>query len=214
MVVADDWNTSKATLQRFERAGSKWRKVGDAIQVVVGRNGLGWGVGLHPADAMQAGEPEKKEGDGKAPAGVFKLLEATGYDAAAPKGATLKYRQADEQLRCVDDVNSPQYNLLVEEPNGKPSWSSAEHMKRDDDLYVRAIVVEHNRNPPKPGKGSCIFLHKWAAADHGTAGCTAMERDNLESLLAWLKASNEPLLIQLPKDVYKRLDSPWGLPAL
>src|SRR5205814_10385326 len=111
-----------------------------------GRTGRGWGRGMEPEgmEKVVAG-PVKKEGDGRSPAGVFELLEATGYAERAPPGARLHYRQATEQLRCVDDPESPRYNLVVEAPaSGPPPWKSDEKMRRADDLYVWTIVVGHN----------------------------------------------------------------------
>ena len=49
---------------------------GEAIPAVVGRNGLAWGRGVRTD--LPAGEPQKREGDGRAPAGIFKLGPAFG----------------------------------------------------------------------------------------------------------------------------------------
>src|SRR5207247_1768847 len=81
------------------------------------------------------------EGDGRAPAGAFKLVEATGYAAAPPAGTTLKYRQATDTLRCVDDPKSKLYNQLVDEKIEPKTWASAEDMRRADTLYTWVILV-------------------------------------------------------------------------
>src|SRR5262245_14268846 len=75
------WNATEGTLSRFVRRGADdaWRRVAGPAPVVVGRSGLGWGRGLH---APQPGGPTKREGDGRAPAGVFRLSTAFGYQAA------------------------------------------------------------------------------------------------------------------------------------
>ena len=49
--------------------------VGEPTPVTIGRAGSAWGLGLHPA---QRG-PQKREGDGRAPAGVFRIGTAFGY---------------------------------------------------------------------------------------------------------------------------------------
>ena len=65
VVTTADWQTPKGTLQRYEKVGNIWQKTGKAIEILLGRNGLGWGIGLHttPKDATII----KKEGDGKSP---------------------------------------------------------------------------------------------------------------------------------------------------
>src|SRR5260370_41742143 len=74
VVTTSDWNAVEGKLQRYERVNPRksWKAVDGPVTVVVGKNGLGWGAGVAKADAMQPGDPIKKEGDGKAPAGVFR----------------------------------------------------------------------------------------------------------------------------------------------
>src|ERR1700674_3244603 len=81
VVTTADWSAVEGKLQRYERSSphKKWKAVGGPITVVVGKSGLGWGAGVVTADGMQSGDPIKKEGDGKAPAGVFRLSTAFGY---------------------------------------------------------------------------------------------------------------------------------------
>jgi len=212
------WTASRGILQRYDRSSSKdiWQPVGEAIPVVVGRNGLGWGSGLHRAANLKKsryGGPEKREGDGRAPAGVFKLSGAFGYAPAAQAAwIKLPYIEATTSLRCVDDARSPHYNRLVDAILIKSDWKSAEEMRRADDQYRLGVVVDHNANPAVPGRGSCIFIHIWKGAEAGTAGCTAMAQENMESLLRWLDPSANPVLIQLPSATYKQFRSVWGLP--
>ncbi len=104
---------------------------------------------------------------------------------------------ATPALRCVDDPQSDKYNQLTSAPaNGPPPWRSDEHMLRDDALYEWTVFVEHNVKPAKPGRGSCIFLHVWRNPNDPTVGCTAMARDNLETLIKWLDPAARPLLVQ------------------
>ena len=211
LVTTRDWDAVGGTLRRFERKDSKagWRQVGDAVPVVVGRGGLGWGAGLN----SETGDgPVKKEGDGKSPAGVFSLSNAFGFAAEAP-GLHVPYTPLTPTVECVDDVNSRRYNLIVDR-GGLPDvdWKSSERM-RSVEGYRWGVVVEHNASPRVPGRGSCIFLHIWSGPDKGTAGCTAMEQPNLEALVRWLDAKKKPVLVQLPGAEYERLRSAWGLPA-
>src|ERR1700730_4303940 len=77
--------------------------------------------------------------------------------------------------------------------------------------YRCGIMIEHNWRP-RPGFGSCIFLHVWDSARRGTVGCTAVSSANLEQLLHWLDAQKNPLIVQLPLPEYFRLRQFWELP--
>lgn len=213
LVTTRGWDAVEGTLRRFERKNekAKWQPVGASVPVVVGRSGLGWGVGLNE----RAGDgPVKREGDGKSPAGVFKLGPAFGFDtAAAASWVKLPYTPLTGNVECVDDVKSGQYNQIVDRFGVQViDWKSSERM-RSVEGYRWGVVVEHNANPPVAGRGSCIFLHIWAGPLKGTAGCTAMEQPNLEATLRWLDAKKSPLLVQLPEAEYARLRAVWKLPA-
>ena len=197
-VVTADWKATRGELRRWERDGQRWRPVGTAVPVVVGKSGLAW-----PRD--------KREGDGASPAGRLALGDATGYDAA-PSGTRLHYRIATAALRCVDDSRSAAYNTLAEAPaSGAPPWSTDERMRRDDVLYRYTIFVRHN-DARLPGKGSCIFLHVWRDATSPTVGCTAMALDDLRALLAWADVGT--ILVQLPRGEYAKRQRAWELPPL
>ena len=229
-VTTSDWNAVEGHLQRYERAATNqpWHPIGQPFPIVVGKNGLGWGIGVAASDAPQfhaASDPIKHEGDGKGPAGIFALGTAFG-DAPAPlPGLKLPYLELTPSIECVDDTNSSHYNRIVDRatvaPGGKPDWHSSEHMRDIGEAYRWGIVVDlngidahGNSSPPKPGAGSCVFLHIWHSQTQGTAGCTAMPESNLETLLTWLDPARKPLLVQLPQQTYGRVASQWNLPGL
>jgi len=213
LVTTRDWDAVGGTLRRFERgsARGRWTQVGAEVPIVVGRAGLGWGAGVVAAGS--AAGPHKREGDGKAPAGVFRLGPAFGF---APRAEASWLRTTYTPLKptteCVDDTASRHYNLIVDRGAvGAVDWNSSERM-REIEGYRWGLVVAHNAAPPVAGRGSCIFLHVWAGPDKGTAGCTAMEQAHLEALLRWLVPAKEPLLVQLPDAEYARLRVEWRLP--
>lgn len=199
LVTTGGWTDIAATAVCLERTAAGWRRVGDAMPAQVGKGGLGWGVGLHE----DGDGPQKREGDGRAPAGVFTIGTAFGYAEAPPAGVTLPYRTATARDYFVDDPQSPDYNRWRRIPEGEandPSqhWGSCERMRRDDPLYEYGAVVGHNVAPTIAGRGSAIFLHVQSGPGAPTAGCTAMAKDDLLRLLRWLRPDAAPLLVQVP----------------
>ncbi len=213
LVITPDWNAVDGTLWRYERTSTKdaWQQIASGIPVVVGKNGLAWGRGLH---APQSGTgPVKREGDGKSPAGIFRLSRAFGYASAAEAGAIrLPYTHLTGTIECVDDVKSAHYNTILDRSRVTADWHSAEKMREQKDYYRWGVVVDHNAAPINKGGGSCIFLHIWNRAGSGTAGCTAMEGDRMEALMRWLDPAAKPLLVQLTEAEYQRLSKSWQLP--
>jgi len=226
VVTTPDWAAVEGRLQRYERATSHetWKPVSKPISIVVGKNGLGWGIGVIATDGSNiraVSDPVKKEGDGKAPAGVFALGTAFGYASQSLRGLKMPYLNLTTSIECVDDVGSKYYNRVVDRSTVAPDWNSSEHMRSSGESYRWGIVVGHNgivsegsAAPPMPGAGSCIFLHIWHSAGQGTVGCTAMPQTELETLLTWLDPTRRPLLVQLPTQEYERLSKRWKLPVL
>lgn len=213
VVTTRGWDEVPGTLRRFERKGARgdWAQVGADVPVAVGRNGLGWGSGV--VDAGGAEGPVKKEGDGKAPAGVFALGTAFGFAPERAAWLRAPYVPLTPTIECVDDTASRRYNLIVDRVTaGDVDWNSSERM-RSVEGYRWGLVVRHNAAPPVAGRGSCIFLHIWAGPAKGTAGCTAMEEERLTELLRWLDPKRLPLLVQLPESEYARLRAEWRLPT-
>lgn len=210
--VSAGWDTTRAILQAYERPSTdaRWAPVGAPIEGSLGRSGLAWGRGLHPAGLPG---PQKREGDGKSPAGVFDLRLVTGYAKAAPAGTRMPYREATATLRCVDDSRSTRYNQLADEAKAKKDWSSAEDMRLKDDRYRLLVWVGHNDAPVVPGGGSCIFLHLRMGPEATTSGCTAFEPGFMERLLGWLDPGARPVLVQLPDAEYRARAAGWGLPS-
>ena len=214
VVIADSPEQFSGKLWRFEKAGAEWKSVAAPIDIVIGKKGLGWGKGLHPA---QSGEmSQKREGDGKSPAGVFALSSVFGFaelDSIMP--INMPYVHVTELLECVDDAASQYYNTLVDNDTvAEHDWHSSEKMMRVGEPYHLGVFVDHNVNPIQPGAGSCIFLHIWGGADDPTIGCTAMPAEQMDAVVSWLKKSEKPLLVQLPKQLYSKYQGQWHLPEI
>ncbi len=214
IVLSNSWDSSKASLYRFERSAAGWSGPLSRSDVVVGGKGMAWGIGLLPRnnDGLV-----KKEGDRRSPAGLFRLKQAMGYAPAAPEGASYPYEQISKASRCIDDPASALYNQLVNEDEkkgqGGGTWNSAEVMLRKDGLYKWLIVVDHNMTTPRADAGSCIFLHVWRSPDKGTEGCTAMAENTMVELLVWLRSEAAPVLVQAPRAVYEHYWKQWDLPS-
>jgi D-alanyl-D-alanine dipeptidase len=213
VVTTRAWDRVEGILEGYEKAdeGGPWFRVMERVPVVVGRNGMGWGTGLHPLTLPEG--PVKREGDGRAPAGIFRLSSIFGYAPAADlAGIRMPYLHATARLLCIDDVRSKHYNRIVDADSVQEDWQGYEQMLRRDDLYRWGIVIDHNMSPVVGGSGSCIFMHIWMGASKGTAGCTALELNKLELLLRWLDPAAMPVLIQMPEAEYERLRGQWNLP--
>lgn len=212
LVTTAGWDSNHGSLRTYQRGGDGWQQVGAAVPVMIGRAGAAWGLGLHP------GQPgvQKREGDGRAPAGVFAIGTAFGY--AANANTTLPYAAMQASHYCIDVNESPLYNRIVDTAvvGMDAAKGSTEPMRRDihadgDQRYRLGFVIEHNRQA-RPGGGSCIFAHLWKSPTDATAGCTAMDPAAMDRLLSWLQPAQRPVLVLLPRHEHQRLHGAWQLP--
>ena len=199
LVVANDFNSTTAQLSCIEDGKTIYKN----IPVNLGKNGLGWGVGLVEF-SHDKNEPIKKEGDKKAPAGIFKLSEVFGYEKIDTK---MKFLKATKELICVDDSNSKNYNFIIKNNHKEKSY---EVLKRDDNLYKIGIVVEHNKKQI-PFRGSCIFLHVQRDKNSATVGCTSMSEENIKKIASWLDKEKNPILIQITKKYLQNVKSIYNI---
>ncbi|MCW5802832.1 MAG: D-alanyl-D-alanine dipeptidase, partial [Deltaproteobacteria bacterium] len=205
-----NWASTRATLQRYRRAGHAWMPEGAPWPAVIGRTGAAWGAGLHGVGAPGDLEgPVKREGDGKSPAGAFALHGAYGYAAQPPAGTRVPYTALDEGWQCIEDTRSAHYNQILDRRRIAIDWTSTDRMRRRDDLFTWIVDVAHN--PARtPGAGSCIFLHVWQGETKTTHGCTAMEEPRLAALIAGLDPT--AVYVLLPDAEYAALAQAWQLP--
>ncbi len=209
IVVAPADTSVHAQLWRYEKTGATWKAVAVPHPVNLGKKGLAWGKGL------QSVKPglQKKEGDQRSPAGIFRFGPAFGYAPAEEISLKLPYIRVTENQLCVEDSDSRFYNQIVDETRVKKDWKSREYMLRKDEQYKWGIFVNQNL-PPKDEGGSCIFFHLWRAPGSGTLGCTAMTEENLLALLQWLDPAKKPLLMQMTAAQYADYQPKFSLPAL
>lgn len=130
-------------------------------------------------------EAAKKEGDGATPLGTYHLLGALlRPDRIATPETRLPWRWLRHSDGWSDDVNDAQYNDAVHWPHDY----SAEHLWRTDCCYDVIIVLDHNRNPIRPGAGSAIFWHLKCPDQETTEGCVAIQPEDMLKLLPQLHA--------------------------
>ena len=216
--IAEDWQSTSATLQSYERVKGRWRSVGSRFTGRLGPNGLAWGRGLHPSSVTDApGAVAKREGDKRSPAGVFTLPTAFGYDPAWATRTRLPYVTVGPRDLFGEDPSSPDYNThdrLDHDP--ATDEERKQQMYQTDPAHRLEVLVGHNVSPaPVPGAGSAIFIHSWRGQGaRTTTGCTAVSDAAIDGLVRWLDPAAHPLYVLLPRAEYEARRHTWGLPDL
>jgi hypothetical protein len=212
--VAADKSSYEGTLQLFTRSASgQWQPEGKPWPVLFAPRGLAWGRGLNPP---QPG-PQKMNGDHRNPEGLFKIGFVMGYDSTLPDGAKgWPYHQVTDRDAWIDDPKLSElgYNHLYTLPPGAPfpDWWPKERMHLGDFAYEWLVVIEHNYDNPDPQYGNEIFFHIRRGVHYRTAGCTTMERDNLEHMVKWLEPGSDAMLAELTRADYAQFWKEWHLP--
>jgi len=175
LVLVPTMRSSFGSLLLFERGEdeSAWQLVHPAEPVVLGFKGLAWANAFR--SFARAGEPIKREGDGRTPAGIYRIGRPFGFSATLLKD----YLRITADLVCIHDPASPHYNTII-------SRAIVGRRARGEDmktigLYRRGLVIEY----PTDGAaraGSCIFIHVWRSATRGTAGCLALPEQRVAAL--------------------------------
>jgi L,D-peptidoglycan transpeptidase YkuD (ErfK/YbiS/YcfS/YnhG family) len=174
-VVVPSAGSSAAQLTAWELRSGRWVSVLGPVTARVGASGVGIA----------------REGLSRTPSGTFTLTESFGR--AANPGAQLPYRVIDSADWWVSDVNSSLYNRYARCARGTCPFNEAagENLYAQGAVYDHAVVIDYNR-AGTPGAGSAFFLHVTNGA--ATAGCVAIDRASLVTLLQWLKPGAAPLI--------------------
>ncbi len=141
---------------------------GHGAKAVFGRSGL------TPA-------ADKREGDGASPIGVWPIRRVLYRPDRGPAPRTaLPVKAIHREDGWCDASGDLNYNR----PVTLPYPASAEAMWREDGVYDIVVILGHNDDPVVDGMGSAIFLHLAQPDFTPTAGCVALDRGDLEALLA------------------------------
>ncbi|MEM1084188.1 MAG: L,D-transpeptidase family protein [Verrucomicrobiota bacterium] len=210
--IANSWDSTKVTLTAYEKHRGQWKPVLGPWPGRLGKSGMIWGLGLHPNPPAAK---LKREGDWRAPAGVFRIGGAWGYDAAIKKHPKLFYRQITKRDLWVEDSKSEHYNrhLILDHDPASP-WEMKQQMRQGDHAHSLKLFIAHNA-PPRitPGGGSAIFFHIWrSGGSKPTAGCTTISEERLRQMIAWIDPGKEPVYVLLPKAEYAKYRADWKLP--
>ncbi len=149
---------------------------------------LRWPGGSARAAVGRAGvTASKKEDDGATPSGTYPLV--CGFYRAdrmpAPRSG-LPMRALSPRDAWVDDPADRNYNRLA----ALPYPAHTEPMWLDDAIYDLLAVIGYNMHKVVPGAGSAIFLHIARPNFSPTAGCIAVAREVLLSLVPLLGAGS------------------------
>ena len=200
LVVADDWNTKTAKLQRFKRITRGWEEVTPPIEVVLGENGLAWSRGVLLAKGF--GGVAKKLGDDRSVAGVFSLGKIRGYEDKGPPGSAAELDQITESTVCVDDPKSKKFGEIVDEKKTKIDWKHAKKLRTEDLAYAWMIPVQTT---------GCIAFHLWTAPNQSDDASIVMKAEDLQTLVRWVVPASA-VYVALPKQAYIGLKASWRLP--
>jgi L,D-peptidoglycan transpeptidase YkuD (ErfK/YbiS/YcfS/YnhG family) len=161
--------------------------------LVVGRWGARFGGRRFPCAVGRGGVGVKRaEGDGVTPVGLHRIerllvrRDRAGRVGVASGSRRIPVTAIGPLDGWSDDPADPAYNRPVRRPH---RWRH-EALRRADRQYDLVAVLDWNRHPPVPGRGSAIFLHVWRRPRHPTAGCIAFGRADLAWILArWTPGS-------------------------
>lgn len=213
--TAKSWDSTYVSVTLYEKKGNSWMALTQAVTGRLGKNGLAWGRGIHP----YASKPYlKREGDGRAPAGVFQIGQAFGSHKSIKKKRNLAYTQVTTRDLWVEDSTSPYYNRhlrIDHEP--KTTWEKKAQMRQNDYPHSLKLYIGHNsataQKKAKPNAGSAIFFHIWRnTGKSATAGCTTIPEPQLRQIISKIDPKKMPLYILLPQAELTKLRAEWKLP--
>ena len=124
----------------------------------------------------------KFEGDLCTPAGKWPLRRVFyRKDRLLKPDTSLQTLRISKNMGWSDDPrDDTRYNTLIK----TPYLFSHETLWRLDSLYDIIVELGYNDSPPILGRGSAIFMHLARPNFEPTAGCVALKKSDLLSLLS------------------------------
>jgi L,D-peptidoglycan transpeptidase YkuD (ErfK/YbiS/YcfS/YnhG family) len=125
-------------------------------------------------------EKKIKEGDNITPKGTYKIIKIFyRKDRIKELVSQIKLIKIKKNMGWCDDPKSKKYNQLI----NLPTKYSHEKLYRRDNIYDLILVLNYNIKPIIKNKGSAIFIHIARKNYKKTAGCIALEKNNLIKLV-------------------------------
>jgi len=205
LIKSMNWVNPHAQMSFWRKKPSgDWMPEGDVSVVQIGKNGLGFGWDLK-SYASHLLAPVKVEGDGKTPLGIFLLGKKFGKNSARYFKQKENFLLLNAGTECIDDVDSPYYNQIVETKEGnvlvEKQWSSSELMFNEP-LYRQGLFINYHSNAAARA-GSCIFMHLQNPQKIGTAGCVSMEKKLLDKVFDFAKNYEPVELIIVTNKIFE-----------
>jgi L,D-peptidoglycan transpeptidase YkuD (ErfK/YbiS/YcfS/YnhG family) len=168
--------STSGILEAWQRRGEEFVRVRGPLAVYVGEEGIGLA----------------SERRSRTPRGVFALTEAFGL--AADPGTVLPYTRVTPSHWWVSDVRSAHYNQMrVCRPGASCGFRQAKSEQLGEvQAYTYAVVIDYNREPVIPGRGSAFFIH--VSEGKPTQGCISMRQSELKWLMRWLDPADDPII--------------------
>lgn len=196
VVEAPRWSSTVGTLTAYEKSNGAWTVVQPTVRAQLGYGGLVRG-------------DKRRQGTGTVPTGVFDIL--SGFGRKADPGTELDYIQVDRNDAWTYNPEVPStYNVFQDADR---SWNSygayVEDLWDMGMQYDYVAILDYNLPegpirtgvngvrrstiPPDTSRGGGIFLH----VDNGneTAGCIAVKRSVMRSLMQWLDPDKDPVIV-------------------
>lgn len=149
--------------------------------------------GVRPAALGRSGiRGLKREGDGRTPLGRFPVRQVFyRADRVQRPRTQLPVQAIRDHDGWSEDPADRNYNRLVK----LSSRSNADRLKREDHLYDLVLVLGHNDRPRIKGRGSAIFVHLARPGYAPTAGCIALSRRDLLTLLREVRGGSKIVVL-------------------
>lgn len=177
LVYNDRPDRVSCVFRRYEKQQDRWREAAAPVRANVGRNGI-------------APYREKREGDGRTPSGAYPMGFAFGY--VHDIVMRWPFVTVTKSHFWISDPEDDAYNRMTTE---RPSTDDFEYLRRDDDAYKYAAVVEYNMHPVEKYMGSAIFFHIESGFDRGSAGCITVTEPETVEVLRWLAPDKAPFML-------------------